>query len=150
MNDDTILSMLEAVAERLDRLEAQAVLDGEALTRVAEIALLAYAASGAGEPLPEELLAPPAIAQAASRHRERLTTVQPRRDADPLEVRAHLKVIDSYLELSQLSEADKAEVRVQMRTTLNERMAQGKLAMPRIGPDRTETRHGQTQELNAR
>jgi hypothetical protein len=38
----------------------------------------------------------------------------------------------------------------QSRTTLNERMAQGKLAMPRIGPDRTEPRHGQAQELNAR
>lgn len=121
MSDDALLAMLETVADRLDRIEAQADMHSEAMTQIAEIALLAYAASGTEEPLAEALTASPIVKHAIGRHPDRLRAMLPRA------VRAHLKILDTQLARSELSAAQKDETRTSLSAELMKRIARGEV-----------------------
>ena len=127
MSDDALLAMLETVADRLDRIEAQADMHSEAMTQIAEIALLAYAASGTEEPLPEALTTSPIVERAIGRHPDRLEAMLPKA------ARELLDILERQLAELKVSTAKKDEARTAFRVGLMESMARGEgVQVPKI------------------
>lgn len=67
MNDDDLLAILEGLASAVERVEAEQKVIHEALSIIAETAILTFKATGTKEALPDEIIDSPILERAVLR-----------------------------------------------------------------------------------